>query len=105
MTAIGEKIHQMRLKNSLTLEQLAAKIGTTKSHVWALENTAKNYSAKKLHAIALALGVSVEFFMDDAKSEPQEHQIDEAFFHRYQRLAPEAKVQMRKILATFEGEQ
>ena len=105
MTATGEKIHQLRLKNSLTLEQLAAKIGTTKGHVWALENTAKNYSAKKLHAVALALGVSVEFFMEDAESEPQEHQIDEAFFQRYQRLAPAAKVQMRKILATFEGEQ
>ena len=68
MTATGEKIHQLRLKNSLTLEQLAAKIGTTKGHVWALENTTKNYSAKKLHAIALALGVSVEFLWTTQKA-------------------------------------
>ena len=104
MTTIGAKIRRLRREQGLTLEALAKKLGTTKSHVWSLENTSKNYSAKKIHDLARVFGVSSEFFMEDVEEPSQEHQIDEAFFHRYQRLAPEAKVQMRKILATFEGD-
>ena len=104
MTPIGEKIHRLRCEQGLTLEALAKRLGTTKSHVWSLENTAKNYSAKKIYDIARVLGVSADFFMEDAEETPQEQQIDSAFFHRYQHLPPEAKVQMRKILATFEGD-
>ena len=98
MTPIGEKIHRLRCEQGLTLEALAKRLGTTKSHI------RRNYSAKKIHDLARVLGVSADFLMEDAEETPQEQQIDAAFFSRYQHLAPEAKVQMRKILATFEGD-
>jgi len=104
MTPIGEKIHRLRREQGLTLEALAKKLGSSRYYVWRLENTSKNYSAKKIHDLARVLGVSADFFMEDVEAPLQEQQIDAAFFSRYQHLPPEAKVQMRKILATFEGD-
>ena len=104
MTPIGEKIHRLRREQGMTLEALAKKLGSSRHYVWRLENTSKNYSAKKIHDLARVLGVSADFLMEDAEETPQEQQIDSAFFSRYQHLPPEAKVQMRKILATFEGD-
>ena len=39
-------------------------------------------------------------FEEDVRA-PEERHLDEAFFRGYQKLEPEAKEQLRKILSTF----
>ena len=48
------------------------------------------------------LGVSVAYFIEEDTREPEEKHLDEAFFRGYQKLDPEAKEQIRRILGAFQ---
>ena len=41
------------------------------------------------------------YFLEEDVRAPQERHLDEAFFRGYQKLEPDAKEQLRKILSTF----
>lgn len=101
-TRLGEKLRALRKKHQLTLEKLAELSGLSKSYVWELENReSQRPSAEKLTALADVLGVSASYFIEEDVRDPEERHLDEAFFRNYQRLEPEAKEQLRKILDTF----
>ena len=101
-TRLGEKLHALRKERGLTLEGLAGLAGLSKSYVWELENReSQRPSAEKLTALADALGVAATYFIEEDVREPQERHLDEAFFRGYQKLEPDAKEQLRKILTTF----
>lgn len=70
--------------------------------MWELENReSQRPSAEKLTALADALGVAASYFIEEDVRAPEEWHLDEAFFRGCQKLGPEAKEQLRKILGTF----
>lgn len=100
---LGEKLRDLRKQNGLTLEKLADAAGLSKSYLWELENReSQRPSAEKLSALADALGVAVSYFIEEDVRTPEERHLDEGFFRGYQKLDPEAKEQIRKILGTFQ---
>jgi transcriptional regulator with XRE-family HTH domain len=101
-TRLGEKLRDLRKERGFTLEGLADIAKLSKSYLWELENRdSQRPSAEKLTALADALGVAVSYFLEEDAREPEERHLDEAFFRGYQKLDPEAKEQLRKILNTF----
>jgi transcriptional regulator with XRE-family HTH domain len=104
-TRLGEKLRALRKERGLTLDKLAEMAKLSKSYLWELENReSQRPSAEKLTAIADVLGVSATYFIEDDVRKPQERHLDEAFFRNYQKLDPEAKEQLRKIVKTFKKE-
>ncbi len=67
---IGLKIKQLRLKNSLTQEELADRCELTKGYISQLENDLTSPSIATLKDILTALGVGLAEFFDDDDSEP-----------------------------------
>jgi transcriptional regulator with XRE-family HTH domain len=101
-TRLGEKLRELRKERQLTLEKLAERAGLSKSYLWELENReSQRPSAEKLTALADVLGVAATYFIEEDIRAPEERHLDEAFFRGYQKLEPEAKEQLRRILTTF----
>jgi len=101
-TRLGDKLRELRKERKLTLEKLAELAGLSKSYLWELENReSQRPSAEKLTALADVLGVSSAYFLEEDLRAPEERHLDEAFFRGYQKLEPDAKEQLRKILDTF----
>ena len=101
-TRLGEKLRELRKQRGLTLDKLAELAGLSKSYLWELENReSQRPSAEKLTALADALGVAAAYFLEEYVRAPEERPLDEAFFRGYQKLEPDAKEQLRKILNTF----
>ena len=102
---LGEKIKKQRKKQGLTLDKLAGIAGLSKSYLWELENReSQSPSAEKLLALADALGVSADYFLEDDVRDPEEKHLDEAFFRGYKKLDTKDKEQLRKILDAFKKE-
>lgn len=102
MASLGEKLRERRKARGLTLDDLAARVDSSKSYIWELENRpSPKPSAEKLAAIAAVLEVPVEFFLDDADTEPTSAQVDNAFFRKYKNLTDSDKAQLRAIVDTF----
>ncbi len=58
---IGVLIHEARLEKGLTQEELALKVGTTKSYISKIENNIKEARLSTLHKIVeLGLGGHIE---------------------------------------------
>jgi len=101
-TRLGDKLRELRKEQKLTLEKLAELAGLSKSYLWELENReSQRPSAEKLTALADVLGVNTTYFFEEDVRVPEERHLDEAFFRGYQKLEPDAKEQLRKILNTF----
>lgn len=101
-TRLGEKLRTLRKDKKLTLDQLAEQSGLSKSYIWELENReSQRPSAEKLTALADVLGVSTTFFLEDDVRAPEQRHKDEIFFRNYQKLAPDAKEHLAKIMETF----
>jgi transcriptional regulator with XRE-family HTH domain len=99
---LGEKIRTLRRQKKLTLDELAAAAGMSKSYLWELENRdTPNPSAEKLDALSKVLGMPVSYFLETDVAEPQERHMDEAFFRDYSSLDPVAKEQLRRIMEAF----
>jgi transcriptional regulator with XRE-family HTH domain len=89
----------------MTLDQLAARTGSSKSYIWELENrNAPHPSAEKIFAIAAALGVTPEFLLEQEESEADEAVLDEAFYRKYRRMPPDTKRRLRQILDAWDEE-
>lgn len=99
---LGEKLRERRKAKGFTLDGLALAAKLSKSYLWELENRdSQRPSAEKLQALADALEVTVDYFLEDDERAPRERHLDEAFYRGYQKLDPDAKIQLRKILDAF----
>jgi transcriptional regulator with XRE-family HTH domain len=89
----------------MTLDQLAARTGSSKSYIWELENRDTPHpSAEKIFAIAAALGVTPEFLHEDATTDADEAVLDEAFYRKYRRMPSDTKRRLRQILDAWDEE-
>jgi transcriptional regulator with XRE-family HTH domain len=60
------RLKQIRQSKRLTLDQLAARVGMSKSYVSEIENERKQVNGRRLEAFAAALDVSVHDLIGDA---------------------------------------
>ncbi len=77
-TAIGQRIHELRISMGLSRQQLATKIGVTHQQLQKYEKGTNRISAGRLGAIAQAMNKPVSYFfenvMDDNNEIPSQHQ-------------------------------
>lgn len=99
ISALGQKLRELRKEKGLSLEELAAKAESSKSYLWELENkpTARP-SAEKMNKIGAILGVTPEYLLDEKRTEATVDERDLAFFRRYQQASPAVKNKISEIL-------
>ena len=99
--SFGPRIKELRTQKGMTLDQLAAATGTSKSYVWELENkNPPRPSAEKLSAIGTALGVTVDYLLG-ADHQTLGDAEDKAFFREYSGMPIETRRQLREIAKTL----
>lgn len=99
MTALGNKIRELRKKKRYTLEKLAELTDSSKSYIWELEN--KNPlrpSGEKVARIASALGVTSEYLLDPTEKLEVADARDEAFYRKYRRMDATIKDRIRRMV-------
>ena len=97
MSTLGEKLRSLRKKAGLTLDELAAEIGASKSAIWELENkNPPRPSAEKLAKIADKLGTTIEFLLQGETS--QEKAADAHFYRSYQKMDEPTKAKIRQMV-------
>jgi transcriptional regulator with XRE-family HTH domain len=102
-TSIGQKIKALRKEKGYTLDKLAALADSSKSYIWELENkNPPRPSAQKLAKIAKALGVTMDYFVDDEVTE--EDATDQMFYRKYRKMDPEVKEKIRKMIDLWDEE-
>jgi len=102
-SSVGAKIFDLRKKKGLTLEQLAKRANCSKSYVWELENrNPPRPSAEKLSNLASALGVTMDYFVEDDVAE--EDATDRMFYREYRRMSPEVKEKIRQMVDLWKEE-
>ncbi len=104
-TSLGEKIHTLRKERKMTLDQVGAKCGSSKSYIWELEQgRIPTPSAEKLHLIAQALDVTSSFLVDKDREKPDDEAMDQVFFRKYQNLPPDTRKKMREMIDVWSKE-
>jgi transcriptional regulator with XRE-family HTH domain len=64
--SLGGKLREQRIKEGLSLQDLADRVGASKAHIWELETgRAKNPTIELLTKLAKALSVSVADLIDE----------------------------------------
>ena len=102
-TALGEKIYKLRKEKGLTLEQLAELSESSKSYIWELENkNPPRPSADKLSKIAVQLGVTIDYLLDQEQKITEADATDKMFFRKYRQMDPEVKKKIRKMVELWE---
>lgn len=98
---LREKLREHRLKLGLSLDELAARTGSSKSYLWELENRdATKPSAEKLTKIAAALGVTSEYLLDK-EAELDDDQVREVFFRKFNGLKADDKQRIQDMINTW----
>ena len=101
---LGEKINALRKTKGLTLEQLAKQTESSKSYIWELENRdTRKPSAEKLMKIAVILGVTSEFLLDDGKLEPGDAVLKTEFFRKFEKLNEGDQKKIMRIIEDWGG--
>ncbi|WP_343227866.1 helix-turn-helix transcriptional regulator [Sphingopyxis soli] len=75
--ALANKIKELRIKNAMSLQDLATKVGASKAHIWDLETgRAKNPTIELLVKLSNTLGTSVaELIGESADSDGDEPEV------------------------------
>ncbi len=98
----AEKIREERERLELSLEELANRIGSTKSYVWQMENRdLSRPSADKIFKLAEVFGVSPEYLLDDSGRVGRNP--DQAMIARFQKLSPENKKILERLMDSLEA--
>ncbi|MEA3536990.1 helix-turn-helix transcriptional regulator [Rhizobium sp. CC-YZS058] len=99
----GKRIKELRTKQELTLDQLAAATGSSKSYIWELENKdPPRPSAEKLAAIAAALGVTTDYLIGREDVTLADAQ-DKAFFREYSQMPTDTREKIRAMARLLGG--
>ncbi|WPZ35826.1 helix-turn-helix transcriptional regulator [Thalassobaculum sp. OXR-137] len=96
--ALGEKIQKLRKQKELTLDQLAALTGSSKSYIWELENrNPPRPSAEKIARIAEFFEVEIDYLLDQSGEIAEEDAVDARFYRNYRKMDPETREKIRKM--------
>lgn len=71
---IGERLALLRSQHGLSLQEVADRVGCTKSHIWELEQgRSRNPTINTAVGIANALGVSLDYLTGLSSTRPNLH--------------------------------
>jgi transcriptional regulator with XRE-family HTH domain len=99
VTALGDKIRELRKEKGYTLEKLAELTDSSKSYIWELENkNPPRPSGEKVGKIASVLGVTAEYLLDPTEKVRVADATDEAFYRKYRRMPPATKDRIRRMV-------
>lgn len=118
MKSTGTIIKELREKAELTMDEMADRlkaynVSPSKSMISRWENDKAEPSMEYARILAKFFNVSLDYLLglnNDKELEKAEQKIEELseenkiFFSKYEKLSPEAKKQMLKIIETFEEE-
>ena len=105
LTALGEKIRDLRKQKGYTLEKLAELTESSKSYIWELENkNPPRPSADKIGKIAAALGVTGDYLVDTTAGLQVADAVDEAFYRRYRQMNSETKEKFRRMVELWDDD-
>ncbi len=94
----GNRLSRLRLEKKLTLEELAAEIGSTKSYMWELENKPTiRPSAELVYKLSKALKTTVAVLLGE-KDHHELPEEDAVFFRGYQKLKDDDKKRLSRIM-------
>lgn len=69
---VGEKIHDLRIKHNMTMDDLARELGVQRSAINKYEKgIVVNLKRSTISALCRVFGVSSSYFLDDSTSAPQ----------------------------------
>lgn len=93
----NEVLHTLRIGRGLTLEEVAHEVGTSKSHIWSLENTPNaRPSAQLVYKLATFFCTTVEHLLG---TPPDDNDI--AFMQEYALLDKDQKNKLYGIMKTL----
>jgi transcriptional regulator with XRE-family HTH domain len=95
---MGQKIKRFRKSLGLTLQEVATKVGSSKSYIWDIENKNIQPSAKKMVAIADVLKITVEFLLDDTKEKMMLSDEEEYFLKKYRKLSAGERKKLEQVM-------
>lgn len=110
---IAQRIRRLRLENKLTLQEMAQRIGFTKSYLSMIERGKKSPPIATLSKVAHALGVDIGAFFEQQKPEDRLVLVKaadrkavvrdaSAFGYRYESIAPtKARKKMEPFVITL----
>lgn len=103
--SLGEKIRKHRDDKGYSLDKLAELSGCSKSYLWELENPrpgkkALKPSAEKLADLAQALGVTVEYLLDET-AQADEKVFKDAFFRKFNKLDPQDQKRIEEMIESW----
>ena len=99
INSLGEKIRGLRKDQKLTLDKLAELSESSKSYIWELENNnSPRPSAEKLAKIAEALGVTIEYLLDEKQAITKEDAVDAQFYREYRHMDDPTKEKIREMV-------
>jgi transcriptional regulator with XRE-family HTH domain len=105
VTALGDKLRELRKKKGYTLEKLAELADSSKSYIWELENkNPPRPSGEKIAKIASVLGVTAEYLLDPTETVAVADATDDAFFRKYRRMDPTTKDKIRRMVDLWDDE-
>ena len=73
-STVGIKIHELRVINGLSRQQLASEVGVTHQQLQKYEKGVNRVTIGRMVCIAKALNKPLSYFVDDAVEAPDEHQ-------------------------------
>src|SRR5207302_6969769 len=98
VSALGDKIRELRKKKGYTLEKLAELSESSKSYIWELENkNPPRPSAEKIAKIAHQLDTTIEYLLDEGESLSTEDADDAKFYRQYRQMDDETKAKIRNM--------
>lgn len=93
----NEILHTLRTGRGLTLEEVAQEVGTSKSHIWSLENTPNTKpSAQLVYRLAMLFGTTVEHLLG---TPPDDSDI--VFMQEYALLDKNLKKKLYEIMKSL----
>lgn len=93
----GTRIKELRTSKGMTLDQLAAATGSSKSYIWELENkNPPRPSAEKLAEIAQVLEVTTDYLIG-REAVTLEAAEDKAFFREYSKMPASTREKIRQV--------
>ena len=100
--ALGVKVKELRMKKSLSLQQVADGVGSSKAHIWEIETgKSKNPSIDSLTKLAEFFDVSVAFLIgEDPNSEGEKPELV-AMYRELKGLSEGDRNKIRSIMKVF----
>lgn len=99
--ALGARLKQLRMKNGLSLQQVADAVGVSKAHIWDLETgKSANPGMELLTALAAHYETSVATLVGENPAEEDDPQLV-AMFRDLKSLDPKEREMIKAVMKTL----